>query len=121
VSATDADNHLFEQSNRGRHIAVAAPGAQVLVAIPEGGYEISSGTSYAAAEVSGVVALMLARNARLTPNEARSTLQSTAQDLGPKGRDNLFGAGLVDALAALRSEGAPEVASTPAGGTIGAR
>ena len=121
VSATDADNHLFEQSNRGRHIAVAAPGAQVLVAIPDGGYEISSGTSYSAAEVSGVVALMLARNARLTPNEVRSALLSTAHDLGPKGRDALFGAGLVDAFAALRAEGAPEVASTPAGGTIGTR
>ena len=35
VTATDADDKLFEQSNRGRHIAVAAPGAQILVAIPE--------------------------------------------------------------------------------------
>ena len=59
VSATDADDKLFEQSNRGRHIAVAAPGAQLLVAIPDGGYEVSSGTSYSAAEVSGIVALML--------------------------------------------------------------
>ena len=43
VSATDADDRLFEQSNRGRHIAVAAPGEQILVAIPDGGYEVSSG------------------------------------------------------------------------------
>ena len=34
VSATDADDKLFEQSNRGRYIAVAAPGAQILVADP---------------------------------------------------------------------------------------
>lgn len=121
VSATDTDDRLLEQSNRGRHIAVAAPGAQVLVAIPDGGYEISSGTSYSAAEVSGVVALMLARNGKLTPNEIRITLQGTAKDLGPKGHDALFGAGLVNALAALRAEGAPAVASTPARGTTGAR
>ncbi|HJS62323.1 MAG TPA: S8 family serine peptidase, partial [Pseudolabrys sp.] len=44
VSATDADDRLFEQSNRGRHITVAAPGAQILVAIPDNGYEMSSGT-----------------------------------------------------------------------------
>ena len=32
VSATDAEDHLFAQSNRGRHIAIAAPGTQILVA-----------------------------------------------------------------------------------------
>ncbi len=64
VTATDADDRLFPQSNRGRYIAVAAPGTQILVAIPEGGYEVSSGTSYSAAEVSGIVALMLQRKQR---------------------------------------------------------
>ncbi|MBI4367649.1 MAG: S8 family serine peptidase, partial [Deltaproteobacteria bacterium] len=53
VTATDADDRLFEQSNRGRHISIAAPGAQILVAIPDGGYEVASGTSYSAAQVSG--------------------------------------------------------------------
>src|SRR5664279_5347439 len=59
VTATDADDKLFEPSNRGSHIAIAAPGAQIMVAIPDGGYEVSSGTSYSAAAVSGIVALML--------------------------------------------------------------
>ena len=115
VSATDAADRLLEQSNRGRHIAVAAPGAQVLVAIPDGGYEVSSGTSYSAAEVSGVVALMLAHDDKLTPDKVRAVLLSTAKDIGPKGRDALFGAGLVDAYAALVAEGAPAMASTPRG------
>jgi hypothetical protein len=35
VTATDADDKLFEQASRGRHIALAAPGAQILVAIPD--------------------------------------------------------------------------------------
>lgn len=39
VSATDADDKLFEQSNHGRHITVDAPGAQILVAVPRGGSE----------------------------------------------------------------------------------
>jgi hypothetical protein len=30
-------------------------------------------------------------------------LQETAKDLGPKGRDNVYGAGLIDALAAVRA------------------
>ena len=87
VTATDADDKLFEQSNRGPHIAVAAPGAQILVATPDGAYEVSSGTSYSAAEVSGIVALMLERKGDLTPDNVRDILMATAKDLGPKGRD----------------------------------
>jgi subtilisin family serine protease len=113
VSATDADDKLFEQSNRGRHIAIAAPGAQIMVAIPDGGYEMSSGTSYSAAEISGIVALMLERKGGLTPDKVRNILLATAKDLGPKGRDIMFGAGLADAYAALMAQAAPATASMP--------
>ena len=110
VTATDADDKLFEQSNRGRHIAMAAPGAQILVAIPDGGYEVSSGTSYSAAEVSGIVALMLERKPDLTPDKVRAILLATAKDLGPKGHDIMFGAGLADAYGAIMAEGVPMTA-----------
>jgi hypothetical protein len=113
VSGTDADDKIFVQSNRGRHIAIAAPGADIFVAIPGGGYEVSSGTSYSAAEVSGIIALMLERKPNLTPEGARSILAATAKDIGPKGRDVLFGAGLADAYGALMAEGAP-LAAVPA-------
>jgi subtilisin family serine protease len=113
VSATDADDQLIEQSNRGNHIAVAAPGSQIMVAIPDGGYEMSSGTSHAAAEVSGIIALMIERKPGLTPDEARGILLATAKDLGAPGRDPLFGAGLADAYAALMAEDAPVAAATP--------
>jgi subtilisin family serine protease len=111
VTATDAEDKLFPQSNRGRYIAVAAPGVQILVAIPDGGYEVASGTSYSAAEVSGIVALMLERNRDLTPDKARDILLTTAKDLGPKGRDILFGTGLADAYGALMAEQAPMAAA----------
>jgi subtilisin family serine protease len=110
VTATDANDKLFEHSNRGRHIAIAAPGAQIMVAIPENGYEVSSGTSYSAAEVSGIVALMLQRKADLTPDQVRAILRATAKDLGPKGPDIMFGAGLADAYSALTAEPAPVAA-----------
>ncbi len=113
VSATDANDLIMEQSNRGNYIAVAAPGAQIMVAIPDGGYEVSSGTSHAAAEVSGIVALMLEHKPGMTPDEARATLLASAKDIGAPGRDPLFGAGLADAYAAITAgEGAP-VAQTP--------
>ena len=113
VTATDADDRLFPQSNRGRYVAVAAPGTQILVAIPDGGYEVSSGTSYSAAEVSGIVALMLERKDDLKPDKVRDILLATAKDLGPKGRDVMFGAGLADAYGALMAEAAPVTAAMP--------
>ena len=100
------------KSSRSHHIALAAPGAQVLVAIPDGGYELSSGTSYSAAEVSGIVALMIQRKPNLTPDQVRAILRATAKDLGPAGPDVMFGAGLVDAYRALSAEAAPPAAAT---------
>ena len=113
VSATDSENKAYPQSNRGIHIAVAAPGSQILVAIPDEAYEVSSGTSYSAAEVSGIVALMLERRPELTPDKVREILVSTATDIGPKGRDIIFGAGLADAYAALLAEASPVAAAVP--------
>jgi subtilisin family serine protease len=113
VSATDADDKLFEQSNRGRHITVAAPGVQILVAAPDSSYDVSSGTSYSAAEVSGIVALMIQHKPDLTPDQVRSILRATATDLGPKGPDVMFGAGLANAYGALNAERAPLTATAP--------
>jgi subtilisin family serine protease len=104
VAATDADDRIFKSSNRGRHVAVAAPGVDILVAVPDGGYQMSSGTSYSAAEVSGIVALMLQRKPDLTPAAIRAMLMASAKDLGPRGRDDDFGAGLADAYRALTEE-----------------
>ena len=113
VTATDAEDRLLEQSNRGPYITVAAPGAQILVASPDRGYDVSSGTSYSAAAVSGIVALMIQRKPDLTPDQARSILRATAKDLGPKGPDVMFGAGLADAYGALTAELTPRTSSGP--------
>jgi len=106
VTATDIDDKLFAQANRGTHIAVAAPGVDILVATPQGGYQMTSGTSFAAAQVSGIAALVLERNSKLDAASIRRILMSTARDLGPAGHDDQFGAGLVDAYGAVVSAGA---------------
>jgi hypothetical protein len=113
VTATDADDKLFADANQGRHIAVAAPGVDILLPAPEAGYQVTSGTSFAAAEVSGIVALMLERKADLGQDAVRKVLTSTARDLGPKGIDPQYGAGLVDAYAAVRCL-EPDAATTAA-------
>jgi len=101
VSATDVDDHLLDVANRGRQIAVAAPGVDVLLPAPGARYQFATGTSFAAAHIAGIAALMLAKNPQLGPEQVRQLLTATARDLGPKGRDDLFGAGLADALKAV--------------------
>ena len=101
VTATNANDGLFEGANRGNYIAVAAPGVDILAPAPDGAYQFTTGTSVAAAEVSGVAALLIERNPALTPAQVRKILMDTARDLGPRGRDRDFGAGLVNAFKAL--------------------
>jgi subtilisin family serine protease len=101
VTATDAQDHLFAAANRGRHVAIAAPGVDILVAAPNSTYRVSSGTSFAAVHVSGIAALILERKPGATPDEVRDDLLTTAKQLGPQGRDDQFGAGLADAQRAL--------------------
>jgi hypothetical protein len=109
VSGTDSQDRLFAASNRGSHIALAAPGTDVFLPAPDEKYQMTSGTSFSAAYVSGVAALMLERNPALKPNEVRAILVNTARDLGAPGRDDLFGAGEADAFAAVTA-----AASAPA-------
>ena len=103
VSATDARDNIFKAANIGSHIAVAAPGVDILVPAPNSNYQVTSGTSFAAAHVSGVAALLLQRAPGLRPEAMRRILEQTAKDLGPRGRDNEYGAGLVDAYQAIRA------------------
>jgi subtilisin family serine protease len=106
VSGTDAQEKLFAASNRGNHIAIAAPAADIFLPAPDEKYQIASGTSFSAAYVSGVVALILERSPALKPNDVRAILTKTARDLGAPGRDDLFGAGEADAFAAVTAAAA---------------
>jgi subtilisin family serine protease len=101
VSATDAQDRLFAASNRGSYVAVSAPGVDIFLPAPDEKYQMTSGTSFSAAYVSGLVALMLERNPSLRPDEVRAILLKTARDLGAPGRDDQFGAGEADAYAAV--------------------
>jgi len=111
VSATDAQDKLFAASNRGGYIAIAAPGVDIFLPAPDDKYQITSGTSFSAAFISGLAALMLERNPALKPEELRATLMKTARDLGSPGRDDLFGAGEADAFAAVSAVAAAPVAA----------
>jgi len=120
VSATDVDDKMFGASNIGPHIAVAAPGVDILLPSPGNDYRLISGTSFSAAYVSGVAALIIQRAPGLSPDAVRNILQSTAKDLGPIGKDPEFGAGLVDAykaIMAVQASATAEATPTPQAGT----
>lgn len=112
VTATDADDRIFPRANRGAYVALAAPGVDVLAAEPQGRYAFSSGTSIAAAHVSGLVALVLEKRPDLDLAGVRRLLTQSAIDLGSKGRDPVYGAGRIDAAAAL-AQALPVTASRP--------
>lgn len=99
VTATDANDKLLAQANRGSQVTVAAPGVDVLAIAPDGQYQLTSGTSVAAAHASGVAALLLARKPDLSPDALRSALIRSAHAIPGKRRD--VGAGVIDALGAV--------------------
>jgi subtilisin family serine protease len=56
-----------------------APGKDVISLAPDGHYDFYSGSSLAAAEVSGLVSLLRAQRPKLTPQEAEALLSETAE------------------------------------------
>ncbi len=118
VTATDVDDKLFTGANRGKYISVAAPGVDILVPAPENNYQLTTGTSVAAAEVSGIVALLLERNPKLTPADIRRILTASARRLGSADRDDDFGSGLIDPLKALQLADPRLVSTAPASAPV---
>jgi subtilisin family serine protease len=104
VTATDSRNGLFKAANRSAYVAVAAPGVDILALAPGDSYQITTGTSVAAAHVSGVAALLLQREPSLKPKDIRTILTATAKPLaGAVKQRSDPGAGMVDAYGALAS------------------
>jgi len=86
---------------RGTHVAVAAPGVDVMVPAPDNTYQLTTGTSVAAAHVSGVAALLIERYPSVDAATVLEVLTSSAKRLNPKGRDDQVGWGLIDPASAL--------------------
>lgn len=101
ITAHDNKDRLFKDANHGDYLAVAAPGVDILVPAPMKKYGYSSGTSLAAAHVSGLAALLLELRPDADAAMIANAITASAHDLGPEGHDAQFGAGRADALASL--------------------
>jgi len=101
VTATDESDKLYKGANVGAQVAVAAPGVDVMVPAPAESYQLTTGTSVAAAHVSGVAALLIERHPNVDAATVLEVLTASATKLGADKRDDRFGWGLIDPLAAL--------------------
>ncbi len=100
VTATNGKRQIYSAANRGKYISVSARGVDVLAAHVNNTYGMESGTSFAAAEVSGVVASLLEKRPKAGPEEIRAALQETAAAVPGVDR-NEAGFGQVNPAAAV--------------------
>ncbi len=111
VAATDASDLRAPFSSTGPSVELAAPGVNIYSTYLGGGYMTMSGTSMACPHVAGVAALVFCANPSFSGADVRWAMDSTAIDLGPPGRDNWYGYGLVYAPAAVGGSPPPPALS----------
>jgi membrane-anchored mycosin MYCP len=120
VGAVDAEGHPQTQGSQGQGpssvagpwVGIAAPGSDVIglsprddglinaIDGPDNSLLVPSGTSFSAAIVSGVAALVRARYPQLSAYQVVNRLERTAR-APARGVDNQLGYGVVDPVAAL--------------------
>lgn len=93
VTAVNKDLRNYRYANRGGHIDVAAPGADIWTAIPGSRAGYHSGTSFAAPHVTGLIAIMPRSSLTDKKNDLLDSMPVV--DLGITGRDPVFGRGLL--------------------------
>ncbi|MCZ8511190.1 S8 family peptidase [Paenibacillus filicis] len=113
VAATDAQKNKASFSNYGDYIAVAAPGVSIASTYPHNQYAALSGTSMASPHVTALAALIRSVNPSLKNTEVMQIMRDTAMDIGPAGKDQYFGHGLIDVVAALKAAQPAAQRTTP--------
>lgn len=94
VTAVDARRRVLIEACRGPHVAFAAPGADMPAATTQQAFALVRGTSFAAPLIAGLLAMELQAN-RVSADAAIAALTAQAVDLGARGRDKVYGNGLV--------------------------
>lgn len=95
VTAVDAHREVYRKAVRGQHVDIAAPGVDVAISSVEGIHFVT-GTSIAAPFVTARIAsdpTLVGQPAKVI----RQVLADSSEDLGARGRDTIYGEGLLHA------------------------
>jgi|WetSurMetagenome_2_1015567.scaffolds.fasta_scaffold06850_3 subtilisin len=115
VAAVNKYNHRASWSGTGSNLSVSAPGVNIRSTIPGAAYAIYSGTSMATPHVAGVAALVYSAHSNWTNLQVRQQIESTAT---PLGNTWFYGAGLVNATAAVNISAQAAASDTATGDYI---
>jgi subtilisin family serine protease len=95
VTAVDAQNRVYRYANRGEHVDFAARGVAVAAIDAKGDVRDATGTSFAAPVIAARLAAQLRKPDPAASRAVIRALEAEARDLGPRGRDPIYGAGLI--------------------------
>jgi type VII secretion-associated serine protease mycosin len=112
VGAVDRRGRVARFSQHGPQVDIVAPGVDMYTAGLAGTYRLGWGSSNSAAIVAGAAALVRARYPELSAEQVVDRLTATAADRGDPGRDDHYGHGALDLVAALT---APQPVPSSAG------
>jgi len=101
VGSVNHEGEVSSFSSKGKFVDFVAPGESILTTQPGNGYAKWSGTSFASPLAASVASLMLTANPELSAGQVIKILRATATDIGPEGRDDASGYGLLNAEAAV--------------------
>jgi len=101
IGAVDASDRRASFSTTGPFVDLSAPGTGIHTTLRGNAYGRVSGTSFSSPIAAGVAALVWAVRPPFRPVTVEQILFQTARDLGARGRDSEYGAGRVDAAAAV--------------------
>ncbi|KAB1904877.1 S8 family serine peptidase [Micromonospora sp. AMSO31t] len=113
VGGVDSHGNHAAISVTGPQIDVVAPAVEIYSTGINGGYRVGTGTSDATAIVAGAAALIRSKFPNLPAQEVAHRLTATAIDKGPPGRDDEYGYGVIDLVAALTADIPPLGFETP--------
>ncbi len=107
VGSVGMDGEVSGFSSQSRFVDLVAPGANITTAWPINasesptGYRVSDGTSFSSPLVAGAAAWVWTLRPELDATQLFEIMRRSARDIGPPGRDNASGFGILNVGAAL--------------------
>ncbi|MES2885496.1 MAG: S8 family serine peptidase [Pseudomonadota bacterium] len=95
VTAVDRQLRIYAGASQGAHVRIAAPGVAIWTTGDEARGQFHDGTSFAAPFATAALALLHQQQTQLSPAQRVAALTAASRDLGAKGRDPVYGTGLL--------------------------